>query len=313
MKEIHMYSNYEIERLSSDEKRIYFETLKKQCEELKIKKTPTIGQKLISKIYPLLRNYDFEIIGEENIPQNDSALFVCNHSNSHDIFTAYEIMEKLSKSATVMVASDCLSLPVNLLFQSANATMIDRRDKNSSTNGMLEISKKIIEGKCGVIFGESTWNLHPYLPMQTIKMGTAKIGAITQKIIIPTIFEYVEVPDLCKKESELYTKCIVYFGQPIKINTNENLLKQTIYIQHIMESMRRNIWKKLNIKRDSLNDVNQELYLNHTYIKKFKALGFTYDTESESKFLFAPKGQNPINEYCVDENGRFTPGITKKK
>ena len=45
----------------------YYQKLKEYCSNLTINRFKNIGQKLISKIYPLLRNYDLEIIGEENI------------------------------------------------------------------------------------------------------------------------------------------------------------------------------------------------------------------------------------------------------
>ena len=65
----------------------------------------------------------------------------------------------------------------------------------------------MLEGRDGVIFGESTWNLHPVLPMHNIKKGGTTISAITQAPIIPTIFEYVEQDGPVKSESALYKKC----------------------------------------------------------------------------------------------------------
>ena len=83
---------------------------------------------------------------------------------------------------------------------------------------------KIIEGKCGLILGEGTWNLHLILPMQPIKIGGTKVAAITNKDIIPTIFEYVEV---CERENELYKKCIVIFGKAITVKTEDNIISKT--------------------------------------------------------------------------------------
>ena len=171
----------------------------------------------------------------------------------------------------------------------------------------------MLEGQCGVIFGEATWNLHPILPMQAIKIGGAKIGAITEKVVIPTIFEYVEIPEIHSKESHLYKKCIVYFGQPLKIDQTKSLVAQSLLIEKSMIKIRRELWEELNIKRDKLSDINPPLYLNHTYLKKFKAFGFTYDSEKEAKFLFSPNNQNVVNEYHLDENNNFVPGITLKK
>ena len=312
MSTIKLLSIGEVEALSPQQRKEYYRTLKEYCNQLTVQKGNNIGQKIISHIYPLLRNYDLEIVGEENIPQDDSAIFVCNHSNSHDIFTAYEVFEQLGRNSSVMVASDCLSLTTETIFRLSDATIIDRRDKASSLRGLLTHSKKVIEGTCGVVFGEATWNLNPFLPMQRIKIGSTQMGAITEKYIIPTILEYIEVPDIVTKESELYTKCIITFGTPIKINPEISPIAQTAIIQEAMIQLRKKIWKKHGIKKEGIEDVNQEIYLNHTYVKKYKALGFTYDSESEAQFLYAPEGEQVENEYTLNEDGKFEPGITPK-
>lgn len=306
-------SNHELEALPLSQKQNYYHQLKDYCEDLKEQRKSIRAKKLIKEICPFLRSFPYELRGVENIPESDEAIFVCNHSNSHDIFLAHEVLENLGRKASVMVATDCLSLVHKTAFYLADATFIDRRSKESSVNGVYELASKMLEGQCGVIFGEATWNLHPILPMQAIKIGGAKIGAITEKVVIPTIFEYVEIPEIHSKESHLYKKCIVYFGHPLKIDQTKSLVAQSLLIEKSMIKIRRELWEELNIKRDKLSDINPPLYLNHTYLKKFKAFGFTYDSEKEAKFLFSPNNQNVVNEYHLDENNNFVPGITLKK
>lgn len=306
-------SNHELESFSIEKKREYFEALKAYCQGLEASSKKYYGQELISRIYPLLRNYDLEIMGAENIPKNDTALFVCNHSNSHDIFTAYETLAQLKKKTSVLVASDCLSPFTKAIFTSANATMIDRNDKVSTTEGTYRIAKKILSGTYGFIFGEATWNLHPCLPMQHLKIGATKISAITDKTIIPTIFEYIEIPEILSKEEDLYSKCIICFGEPFAIKKEESLIKQTRQLKNIMENMRTGLWKKHGIKKDSIQDIDKQLYINHTYLKKFKALGFTYDSFKESQFIYRDSNSPFENEYHINESGEFSPGIIKKK
>lgn len=313
MEAIRTISVQEIENLTPNQRKRYYQYLKEYCLQLELKKRTNIGQKLISRIYPYLRNYKLEIIGEQNIPQNDSAIFMCNHSNSHDIFTAYEVFNQLGREASVMVASDCLSLATEAIFRISDATIIDRRDKISSANGLYEHSRKIIEGKCGVIFGEATWNLNPYLPMQKIKIGGTQMGAISEKCIIPTILEYIEVPEIVSKESDLYTKCIITFGKPISIDQSQSTIAQTIIIQKAMEMLRIASWEKNGIKKAGPKSINRELYINHTYLKKYKALGFKYDSEYESRFLYSKDGKPVDNEFHLNENGDFVPGITMQK
>lgn len=59
------------------------------------------------------------------------------------------------------------------------------------------------------MFGESTWNLHPLLPMQKLKAGITLVSLITEKPIIPVIFEYVESAQICKKKA-VYMISVLY-------------------------------------------------------------------------------------------------------
>ena len=205
-----------------------------------------IPKKVISILAPLLRNYDLDIIGRENIPHDTSALFICNHSNSHDFFTIHEIFNDLKRSVTPLGAKDCLDFFTIQLFKAGDVTLIDRGDKYSVFEGIMLFSKKIIDGMDGIIFSEGTWNLHPIKPMLPIKKGGTQIALIADVVVIPTIFEYVEVSDLVDKEKELYQKCIVLFGKPISVKTSDNIIKKTLEIQSVLEYMRLNLWRQLN-------------------------------------------------------------------
>lgn len=313
MEKIRLMSNRDYESLMPEEKKQYLENIRQKLQQQGYHTNTNIGHELITTIYPFLRGYQFEIIGEENIPEDDSVIFMCNHSNSHDYFTAHEVFSMVGRSISVFAAKDGINPIVKTIFGISDATLIDRRDKESTNKGTLEFSKKIMEGKCGVIFGEATWNLHPIKPMQSLKIGGARIGAITRKKIIPTIFEYVEIDEKCEKEKDLYSKCIIYFGKPIEIIYDQNLVEQTMYIQKVMEKMRMELWKKIGIRRENIEDINPELYINHTYVKKFKAFGYEYDTESENKFLYSSNNEKVENEFCIDEFGNFVPGIVKRK
>jgi 1-acyl-sn-glycerol-3-phosphate acyltransferase len=306
-------TNGQLEQLTTKQKIEYFSNLKEYCISEYSRKNLGLGYGTVTKIYSKLRHYDYDIRGKSNIPEDGRALFVCNHSNSHDILTAIEIFRKLGFNTSVLVASDDLGSLTRKLFQSCDAVLIDRRDKNSTEKGVYTFSANIINGMPGVIFGEATWNLHPYKRMHQIKIGSAKIGAITETPIIPTLFEYVEVPKICSREKDLYTECIIHFGSPIYIKKEDSLITQTNQIQKILEQMRFQIWSEIGIKKESIEDIDKEMYLNHTYLKKFDGLGYTYDSESESKFLFSKNEKTTQNEFHLDEKGNFVPGITLKE
>lgn len=300
----------EIDCLTVDEKEKYFNDLKEECINYPLKKT-TIEwiKKCISYIAPILRSYKLELYGQENLPKDNSAVFICNHSNSHDFFTIHEVFRKIGRKVTPFGASDCLNKSTEFLFKLGDVTLIDRSDKDSSVYGLLEFSKKILNGLDGVIFSEGTWNLHPSKLMQPIKAGGTQVSLITGKVMIPTIFEYFEVPYECKKESQLYIKCVVVFGEPISVSYQDNLIEKTKEVQTVMENMRKAVREKFGESCYSFSNDEEgvKCYLNHTYLKKFKAFGFRYDSEHEFRFLL---DYGKDNEYCMNENGEFVPGIT---
>lgn len=298
----------EIEALTSEEKISYFEKLREQCQNRRVARTTNraiLG--LIGMLSPFFRKYDIEIQGAENIP-DDTAVFLCNHSNSHDFFTIREVFYNMNRRVAPLGAWDGLNFFSRLLFRWGDVTLIKRDNSESKRKGILDYCSKILSGKNGFVFGEATWNLHPYKPMQDVKAGIAEIAMITGKAVVPTIFEYVEVDHTCNKEKDLYRKCIVSFGKPVIISAEKGFFEQTEYLQKLMETMRKNIWEQEKINKNDFTPEEIERYLYHTYLKKFKAFGFTYNSKSESSFLL--RKRNAIeNEYCLDSNGKFVPGI----
>lgn len=307
-------SNKEIQNLSPEEKIKYFKSLKNISHAIyNLKENQnSLGRKLIRNVYPNFRNFDYKIIGEENIPSDGLCLFACNHSNSHDILTAVEAFGEIGLNVSPLVANDDLNIFTKNLFGSCDAVLFDRRRKYEGQYAILEMSGRMINGQAGLIFPEATWNLHPYKVMHDIKLGTAKIGAITGYPIIPVIFEYVENIGLCLKEEDLYKTCIIKFGHPIYIDRTQDLISQTNMIQQVLEKMRLQNWHELGIEKKLLDEGGIERYLIHTYLKKFKGLGFQYDSKKESEYLFSKDGQPVENEYCL-KDGLFVPGVTSKR
>lgn len=294
----------EVEKYTLSEKKRYYTSLKNICHHMKNASMSCNG--VISFIAPALRKFEIEIRGCENIPASN-VLFAANHSNSHDYFVTKEVFSKLKRKITPLGARDGLNILAYLVFRMGDVTFIDRNDKKSTEKGILKFCSKILAGKDGIIFGEGTWNLHPIRPMLKIKTGAVQISLITEKPIVPAIYEYVEVPTKCNKEGELYTKCIVQFGKPIYTAIGENIYEQTEKVMQVMIAMRKNLWEELGINRNSISEINKDVYLNHLYLKKFKAIGFKYNSRWESQFLVDKE-----NEYFLNENGEFVPGILEK-
>lgn len=300
------YKIKEIERMSQKRKKEYYMALRDECKKFRSNKFAC--SKLISLFSPLLCGFPIEIRGRENLPLDDNVLVAANHSNSHDVFVAKEAFARNKRKLIPFVAWDGLNIMSRFAFYLCDATFVKRNDKNSTEKGLHHFCGKILNGKDGIIWGESTWNLHPVKPMQKIKVGVVQIALITGKPIVPIIFEYVEVPRICKKEKELYQKCVVQIGKPIYITAEKSIFEQTDYVMKTLVSMRESLWKELGIYRQDISEINQDIYLNHLYVKKFKAFGFQYNSELETQFLIDKE-----NEFHLDEQGCFKPGILIKK
>ena len=155
----------EIEVFTPEERKQYFDKLHEHCIDRSVRRTTNDAiTYLIGKIAPSLRNYEIEILGVENIP-DETAVFLCNHSNSHDFFTIREVFYRLSKRVTPLGAWDGLNLCSRLLFRLGDVTLIKRDSAESKREGILDFCSKILSGKNGFVFGEATWNLHPVKPM----------------------------------------------------------------------------------------------------------------------------------------------------
>lgn len=301
----------ELENKSSEKKESYFDCLRTECKERRVaEQTLPFIVKTLGKIASLIRPYDLVIEGEENIPSDTEVIFLCNHSNSHDFFTVDELFYKLKKQVSPIVAWDGLSWFSRLFFRLGNGILIKRDSSESISKGVLNLCSRMLNGTDGLIFGEATWNMHPYKPMQNLHAGVTEISLITGKPIVPVIFEYVESDGICKKETAVYKKCIVSFGKPVTVTADESIFGQTDKLQEIMSSMREELWDREGIKKCDFTEDDIERYINHTYLKKYKAFGFKYNTKWESQFLLT-KGQNIENEYCLDEAGNFIPGIIR--
>lgn len=297
----------EIEKMSENQRRDYFDNLFNICKSTRSwNHKITATQKLIFKLCPLLRHYPFEVRGEDKIPR-DGCIILCNHSNEHDAFSIEEALTKVGLPCTFLAETYHISPISRKLFEKANATMIDRTDKRSTQNGMCDLANKIINSDTGVVFGESTWNLHPVKPMQNLKIGAAIISAISKKPVVPTIIEYIEQVGFVSKESKLYKKCIVSFLEPVQVVSSRSIVEQNTYLQTTMEQERKKMWQENEVKKASLEDINPELYINHTALKIFSKLA-DVDYNVESSHLFSRENEAAEFTYTINNNGDFLPG-----
>lgn len=262
-------------------------------------------QIIYSKIARKLNNFDLEISGLENIPDTP-CIFVCNHSNSHDFYTIQEVFAKLNREVSVLVGSDCLNLPSKILFELGSSIMVDRTSPVDRKNSKEMMILKLKNKSDVFVFGEGTWNLHPYKLMLPISKGSVQVGYETETYIVPTVFEYIENKNILSSENNLFKKCIIKFGKPIKIKYPDNIIAKTSQIENDLIKARTDIKQSNNCLYSNLEDINIDMYLNHTYLKKNTPL-FKYNSDYESQFIRRLNGLEQDNEFVVNTNGEFVP------
>lgn len=139
-KEPHLFVPFkEVETWSLTAKKNYYENLRNIC--IKRKKHSTGSSKFVAFIAPLFRNFPIEIRGVENLIDTN-VLFSGNHSNSHDVFIIKEVFRKLKRNISPLVAYDGLNSLSRTFFFMSDGTFIDRADKKSIENGLIDFAAK---------------------------------------------------------------------------------------------------------------------------------------------------------------------------
>lgn len=260
-------------------------------------------------------SYDFRNL--EKVPTDIPCVFVVNHSNMHDYPNLMMVLSELSsirkrRCVTTLVAHDSLDTVNKAIFSVSGAELIDRFDKVSARIGQNNLVSKLKQGNDILFFGEGTWNLHPYEPMQKIRKGFANVASAAECAVVPIVFEYVENKDICQKESEIYKAFIASVCSPIYLKDSSDALEVSSYVRKILADERRKLWKETRTHQASLDERKftireEDVYLNHVELKK-NASAFSYDSIYELGVLLPLDETRGIeNEYIRDENGLFVP------
>lgn len=99
-------------------------------------------------------NIDLEVIGVENVPKEDGFIFYPNHQGLFDVLNFYA---SCPKPFSVVIKKEASN--IFLLKQTLTATgslAMDRDDIKQSMQVIMEVTKKVNEGKNFLIFPEGT-------------------------------------------------------------------------------------------------------------------------------------------------------------
>lgn len=303
----------EVQLLSLGEKLRYFAELKEQCRNMSIKpKTIGFMRRAFVNSLDKTRRYFYDVQGVENIPKDKKVLFVSNHVSPRDFLAIMKAFDEMNLSVSILTYKDGLSSTANRIMKACGVSLYDRTDEESVKQSMMEFTAGMLSGNNGLVIGETTMNIHPYALTMPFNNLAAYVAAIADVQIVPVVLEYIETDELEERECDIYRKCVVSFGLPINITTTVNLRTQTGNLEKVISLGRRRILEMHGIKREGLSDVDVKVYLNHTYLKKYGFMGFTYNSAYEKRRLYDETGVIVENEFKEARQGELIPGITSK-
>lgn len=154
---------------------------------------------------------EVEVIGQENIPENQPVLYVGNHRSYFDVIIAYSLCE----SRTGFIAKDALEkIPLlRIWMRRLYCLFLDRENPRDGLRVILAAVDHIKHGVSVFVFPEGTRAKTD--DMGTFKEGTFKIATKTDCLIVPVAFTNTD--DILERHMPFVrkTRVILHYGRPI--------------------------------------------------------------------------------------------------
>ena len=225
-------------------------------------------RKLLHKPLLLLmrskRNFNLKTMGEINLDKvNCPAIFVVNHTNSHDIPVASEVIKKHHH---VLLGKQPLEFVDKIAFWLNGVIWVDRKNKGSKAQAKEKMISVLENGTNLLMFPEGTWNRSPNKTMLPLYWGVIDIAKESGAPIIPIILEYT--PNVC------YAK----IGEPIYIQKNANKNTEINSLRNIMATLRYELWEAQPITHRSDLDNDYFKSILQSDVDEYPKLDLEYET-----------------------------------
>lgn len=153
------------------------------------------------------------VIGKENIPKDQTVLYVCNHRSYFDIILGYSIMPGL----TGYISKDDLEkVPLlNIWMRRLYCLFLNRTDMKQGLKTILKAIEYIKQGVSICIFPEGTRNRGEEGSLLEFKEGSFKIAEKTGCPVIPMAISHTA--DVILNHMPKVTPChvTIEYGEPI--------------------------------------------------------------------------------------------------
>lgn len=145
-------------------------------DEMVAKVVPNWARKLIE-----LSGSEVEVVGEENLPKDETVLFVSNHQGNFDIPL---LLGYIDKPKAFMAKKEMEKMPmVSTWMKYMQCVFMDRDNPRESLKAIKQGSEKLKEGYSMVIFPEGTRSEDGQL--KEFKQGAFKLATKSKVPIVP--------------------------------------------------------------------------------------------------------------------------------
>lgn len=189
--------------------------------------------RIVCRIILFLSGVKLTVVGLENIPDDDSVLFVSNHRSVFDIVVAYAT---ITKQMSFIAKQELAKVPlINTWLKLLNCLLIDRNDLRQTLTVILEAIQMVKDGYSIFLFPEGTRSRNK--EMIPFKEGSFKISHKSGCPVIPVSINNTDNAFENQIPRIKSTHVIIEFDKPVypKELDKEDSKLLGRYIQNIIE------------------------------------------------------------------------------
>jgi len=303
--------SYEEElKLNTTQKIEYYKSLREylknsyisKSEKFYLKICETLNRKFVRNVINLIKGYNLEVTGKENIP-NTPVIYATTHQDFNDHFS---IVLSIPEHAIILNTINVSKL-FKLIMSVNGIEYVDRTDKSSRFNSKYKLMRYLSKDKSIVIFPEGTYNISPnklHLPLHS---GVIDIARKMNVPIVPVVQEYT-YNNLYSNKKRV-KKCHVHFGTPIFVKESDSTKEKKEELSTAFATIRYSLIEEKGLfKRE---DVSVEEYINqvNSIYKTWEMANV--DKDEERKTIYGYNDEfylfHHINDVSINSNNELMP------
>ncbi len=238
-------SNKEENRLSVEDKQVYFEKLREFCGKRKLctttpgaltvaPKLKKITEKIAKNLSVLLAGGEVEVVsdGQENIPDG-AVIFAVTHQGIMDNFVW---MPENPRHCILLHHGDVNKFLI-IAQLNTGLVLVSKKPENANSriNNKLDMIGILSKGHAVCWWPEGTWNLSPNKLILPMSYGFLEVAQKAGVSVVPMVIEYTYDTTLPK---ERITKAHIRYGKAIKVELQDSLKEKLHEYEEAVSTMR---------------------------------------------------------------------------